>query len=110
MREASYYDKSFFTPAEIDENDHDKGVPIRMIWSKNMYTGLSYAEQLNEVKVPTLVIAGRHDPEAGLSCSEELNEGIPDARLFIFEESGHSPFIEEADLFAETVGSFLNRE
>jgi proline iminopeptidase len=107
MKRASYYDKTLFTPVTIDAGDYDKGVPIRTIWSKNMYSRLSYADRLAEVRAPTLVLAGRYDPEAPLPCSEELRQGIPDARLVVFERSGHHPFIEEASLFAGTVDAFL---
>ena len=110
MEGASYHDKAFFTPVEIDADDYEKGVPIRMIWSKNMYTGLSYADRLGEVRAPTLILAGRYDPEASIPCSEELLQGIPDASLVIFEQSGHFPFIEEASLFTDTVDAFLNGE
>jgi proline iminopeptidase len=95
---------------EIDADDYEKGVPIRTIWSKNMYTRLSYADRLGEVQAPTLILAGRYDPEAPLQSSEELLRGIPDARLVIFENSGHFPFIEEAPLFAQTVEAFLDGE
>lgn len=107
MEGASYHDQVFFTPVEIHEDDASKGVPIRMIWSKNMYKGLSYSDRLQEVRAPALVIAGRHDPEAALPCSQELVEGIPDARLVVFEKSGHAPFIEEGPLFADTLAAFL---
>jgi len=110
MERASYHDKTLFTPVEIDADDPEKGVPIRTIWSKNIYTRLSYADRLAEVRAPTLILAGRYDPEAPLQCSEELLEGIPEASLVVFEQSGHSPFIEEASLFARTVAAFLNEE
>ena len=108
MGRASYYDKGFFTATQIDPDDYEKGVPIRTIWSKNMYTRLSYADRLSKVRVSTLILAGRHDPEAPLPCSEELLDGIPDASLVIFENSGHSPFIEEVSLFLRTVDAFIN--
>jgi proline iminopeptidase len=108
MERESYHDRSFFTPVEIDADDHEKGVPIRTIWSKNMYTRLSYADRLEEVQASTLILAGRHDPETPLRCSEELLEGIPEASLVVFERSGHFPFVEEAAVFAQTVDDFLN--
>jgi proline iminopeptidase len=107
MGRASYHDQSLFRPVEIEADDDQKGVPIRTIWSKNMYARLSYADRLGDVQAPTLVLAGRHDPEAPLPCSEELRQGIPDARLVVFEQSGHAPFVEEAPLFAQTVDAFL---
>jgi proline iminopeptidase len=108
MDRAVYHDKTFFTPMAIDADDTEKGVPIRTIWTKNVYTRLSYANRLGEVRAKTLILAGRHDPEAPLQCSEELVQGIPNARLVIFEQSGHAPFIEEAARFARTVDAFLN--
>ena len=108
MGRASFYDQTLFMPVEVDEDDSGKGVPIRTIWSKNMYSRLSYAGRLAEVQAPTLIIAGRHDPEAPLQCSEELLQGIADASLVISEHSGHSPFIEEEAHFAQTVDAFLN--
>jgi proline iminopeptidase len=108
MAGASYYDPAFFSPLAIDADDHEKGVPVRMVWSQNMYSGLSYAERLGDVQAPTLILAGRHDPQASLACSQELFVGIPDGELVVFEKSGHAPFIEEAALFADTVGDFLN--
>ena len=110
MERASFHDQAFFTPVAIEADDYGKGVPIRTIWTRNMYTRLSYADRLGEVRASTLVLAGRYDPEAPLRCSEELWRGIPDASLFIFEQSGHSPFIEETSLFVQTVDAFLNEE
>jgi proline iminopeptidase len=80
------------------------------MWSKNMYARLSYADRLKEVRAPTLILAGRHDPQAPLPCSEELLQGIAGASLAIFEESGHFPYIEEALHFTQTVDDFLNQE
>jgi pimeloyl-ACP methyl ester carboxylesterase len=110
MGSASFHDQSLFTPAEISSEDYEKGVPVRMIWSKNMYRGLSYAERLGEVQAPTLILAGRHDPEASVACSEELLHGIAGSKLLIFAESGHAPFIEEPARFSAAVAAFLNRD
>lgn len=110
MERVSYHDQTLFTPHEIDADDYEQGVPIRMIWGANMYRGLSYADRLGSVRAPTLVMAGRYDPENPLPCSEELVEGIPAATLVIFEQSGHFPFIEEAPAFADTLDAFLNGE
>ena len=110
MGRAACHDEGLFEPVEVQPDDYGKGVPIRTIWSKNMYSRLSYADRLGEVGASTLILAGRHDPEAPLPCSEELRQGIRDARLIVFEESGHSPFIEEAGLFAQTVDAFLHKE
>jgi proline iminopeptidase len=110
MEGKSYYNQSFFNPVEIEDDDYEKGVPIRTIWSKNMYKQLSYADQLGNVEVKTLILAGRHDPEASLKCSAELQEGIPNSNLVVFEESGHFPYIEGTDLFTQTLTTFLKKD
>lgn len=108
MERVSYHDKSFFEPRKIDADDHEQGVPIRMIWSRNMFKRLSYTDRLAMVQAPTLILVGRYDPEAPVACSQELRQGIEDARMVVFEQSGHFPFIEEPALFREQLDTFLN--
>ncbi len=106
---ASTYDKARFTPIEIDDDDGGKGVPVReVVWGKNMLRRMSYSDRLRAVQAPTLVLVGRHDPETPVPCSQELHEGIPNTKLVVFEQSGHSPFVEEAPLVADTIDPFLN--
>jgi pimeloyl-ACP methyl ester carboxylesterase len=107
MKRASFHDKTLFAPVEIEAGDEEQGVPVRTIWSKNMYSRLSYADRLGEVQARTLVIAGRYDPEAPLPCSEELASGISNAQLVVFKHSGHFPFMEEPERFGEIVAAFL---
>jgi proline iminopeptidase len=38
--------------------------------------------------------------------SRVLNARIPDSQLAIFERSGHSPFVEEPERFAQVMGAF----
>lgn len=64
--------------------------------------------QLPSIAVPTLVTVGRTDWITPVSCSETIVELIPGARLAIFEESGHSPQIEQAEEWTSTVRGFLN--
>ncbi len=61
------------------------------------------------LSVPTLVIHGRHDALMPLAGGEALAAAIPGATLRIFEESGHSPHLEEPDAFNAAVGEFLGR-
>ncbi|MDQ3855189.1 MAG: alpha/beta hydrolase, partial [Chloroflexota bacterium] len=70
---------------------------------------LDYRRRLGELGAPTLLLVGRHDPQMPLACSEELTAGIPDARLVVFEQSGHYPFLEEPEAFWGAVGPFLGQ-
>ncbi|MCX7783946.1 MAG: alpha/beta hydrolase [Meiothermus sp.] len=59
-----------------------------------------YRPRLAEVRAPTLILVGQHDPQCPPACSEEMAQGIPDSRLRVFEQSGHYPFMEEPQPFA----------
>jgi len=59
--------------------------------------------------VPVLITVGRHDWVTPLPASEEIHAGLPNSELVIFENSGHSPQVEEHDLWIATVRRFLSR-
>ena len=59
------------------------------------------------IKVPTLIIAGAEDKLRQPGYAQELGRRIPDARVHVFEGCGHCPNIEQADRFNETVLAFL---
>jgi proline-specific peptidase len=71
--------------------------------------GYDLTGRLHEIRVPTLVIVGRHDWITPVAASEEIAAGIPGAELVIFEHSGHSPQLEENEKFVATVRDFLAR-
>lgn len=71
--------------------------------------GWDIRDRLHEIKVPVLITVGRHDWITPVEASEELHAGLPDSELVIFENSGHSPQIEEHDAWFETVREFLQR-
>jgi len=108
MSEPCYVDRTYFIRLEIDEDDQQKGVPIRSIWSKNIWRKVDYSKRLNKITIPTLICVGRYDPETPLPCSEELVANIPGARLVIFEKSGHLPYKEELESFTDVLKSFLD--
>ncbi|MEQ4301045.1 alpha/beta hydrolase [Plantactinospora sp. B6F1] len=59
------------------------------------------------ISCPTLVTVGRHDWITPVERSETIVELIPDAKLVVFEHSGHSPQLEEAERFQQVVHDFL---
>ncbi len=64
---------------------------------------------VHEIKAPTLIIAGKDDwinpPAQG---ADRIHAKLPDAKLVIFEESGHFPFIEEQPRFNTIVSEWLS--
>ncbi|MGO4689431.1 alpha/beta fold hydrolase [Glaciibacter sp. 2TAF33] len=65
--------------------------------------------KLPSIAVPTLITVGRTDWITPVSCSQTIARLIPNSELVVFEESGHSPQIEQAELWTATVRDFLHR-
>lgn len=63
--------------------------------------------RLHEIVCPTLVVVGRHDWRTPVQAAEAIAARIPNARLEIFEQSGHSPQLEEPEKFQALVREFL---
>ena len=64
---------------------------------------------LRNVTAPTLITVGRTDWITPVACSETIHSLIPDSELVIFEESGHSPQIEQHEEWLAAVRDFLDR-
>jgi proline iminopeptidase len=54
------------------------------------------------------VTVGRTDWITPVSSAETIASLIPNSRLVVFEKSGHSPQIEEAERFQAVVREFLH--
>jgi proline-specific peptidase len=63
--------------------------------------------RLGEIDVPTLVLRGRHDMSTQ-EVSATLARGIADAREVVFEDSSHTPVLEESERYLAVVGDFLD--
>ncbi len=62
-----------------------------------------------EIHIPTLILVGGADFTCPPSQSHILNEGIANSELVIFENSGHLPYVEEAETFFGTVRDWVKR-
>ena len=65
-----------------------------------------------KLKVPTLVIWGYNDPsmiyEVGIELFKCISSNVPGAQLHIFDDCGHSPYIEYPELFNRLIKSFCD--
>jgi len=66
-------------------------------------------DRLKTIQAPALVLCGRHDWITPLEASEEIAREIPNSRLVVFENSGHSPQNEESGRFLGEVRRFLQQ-
>lgn len=88
-------------PPEIERMAEARSHDVyRAMWGPNEWTmtgklvGWDVRDRLHEITVPTLLTAGRHDLCTQLFL-EELQEGFPDAPTILFDNSSHTPYLEE---------------
>ena len=77
--------------------------------SRELMAGCDVVSRLGEIDVPTLILSGRHDFFCPPSQAERLRRGIRASEVVIFEQSGHYPFVEEAEAFRQAVRGWLAR-
>jgi proline-specific peptidase len=63
-------------------------------------------DRLHEIRVPALLLSGAHD-EATPAIVGEVAERIPNAAWILFEQSSHTPHLEEPAAFEAAVNGFL---
>ncbi|MCE9645482.1 MAG: alpha/beta hydrolase [Chloroflexi bacterium] len=109
QREKKFYFKKFNVRAQAyAERTKDtliKIAPLRVFNEKEAPT-FDLRPHLKRIKVPTLVIVGRHDFITNVAMAGEMVKEIPNARLEIFDESGHYGFVEEPEKFHRVVKEF----
>ena len=63
--------------------------------------------KLPSIRQPTLILWGAKDPVAPPQDASFLQKEIPQSKLILFPDSGHSPMIEHPSLFNHELGKFL---
>ncbi|MBI5928251.1 MAG: alpha/beta fold hydrolase [Chloroflexi bacterium] len=71
------------------------------------YGGIEVEDQLPHVTHPVLVLAGRHDRACSVPAAQAIAAGIPNAKLMVFENSGHMTYVEENEHYLKAVRDFL---
>jgi proline iminopeptidase len=108
--EMKFYFKIFDGRAEA-YHERTKDLPVRIAPLKTFNdkeaVSMDLRPHLAKITVPTLVIVGRHDFITNLSMAEEMVKHIPNARLEIFEDSGHFAFVEEPEKFYRVIKEFV---
>jgi L-proline amide hydrolase len=112
-----YFDRHFYRGpqprAELEAMAAGKATDVyRAMQGPNEWTttgalkGWSTRDRLHEIDVPTLVVRGRYDMCTDVIAAELVSE-IKGAREVVFEESSHTPVLEEPDRYLDVVGVFL---
>jgi pimeloyl-ACP methyl ester carboxylesterase len=80
---------------------------IASLWRSLMQR--DYRAALARIEQPTLIIHGAHSHLYGPETAEHLGRAIPDSRIVRFEESGHSPHLEQPELFNDQIAKFAGQ-
>lgn len=67
-------------------------------------------EKLKSLSIPFLISVGRHDWITPVEASEQIAENVKNHKLIIYENSGHSPHVEENEQYLQEVRNFLKEE
>ena len=67
----------------------------------------AYADRLNEIRQPTLVLWGDRDSLIFVSAAKTFSERIPNTEVVILEDIGHIPMEEAPDRTSHAIGNFL---
>jgi proline iminopeptidase len=110
VEEMKFYFKRFDERAEAyHERTKDLSLriaPLKTFNEKEAAT-MDLRPRLKNITVPTLVIVGRHDFITNVAMAKEMVKHIPDARLEIFEDSGHFALVEEPEKFYRVIKDFV---
>jgi proline iminopeptidase len=108
--EMKFYFKQFDARAEA-YHERTKDLPVRIpplkTFNDKEAATMDLRPQLKKITVPTLVIVGRHDFITNVAMAEEIVQRIPNARLEIFEDSGHFVLVEEPEKFYGVIKEFI---
>jgi proline iminopeptidase len=109
-REMKFYFKHFGT-REQAYHARTKDLALRVaplkVFNEREAPTMDLRPQLSKITAPTLVVVGRHDFITNVAMTEEMVKHIPDARLEIFEDSGHFAVIEEPVKFHDVIKEFI---
>jgi 2-hydroxy-6-oxonona-2,4-dienedioate hydrolase len=83
---------------------------FKSAFDNSVYTkiGVERLKQINENKIPPLIIWGRQDRLIPLHYFKIFQEAIRDSQAIIVEDAGHAPFAEKPAIVYEILRTFLS--
>lgn len=106
----TFYDPSVATKELIDEVfETTKSIPkcMRIVAIAKSAQRNNLAEELNEIKTPTLLVWGLNDTITPPIVAHEFNRLIPNSNLKFIDKCSHAPMMEHPHKFNELVEDFL---
>lgn len=63
--------------------------------------------KINQIKIPTLILWGKHDEVVKFNVAERYESDIPNATLEVIENASHSPQLEVPNEVATRINTFI---
>ncbi len=107
-----YYDPTNIEKLVLEPNGFNPDVYFTIVGPDAEFVvggdlvSIDFRERLQEIDVPTLVVAGRYDRVAIPRLSAEYQTFMPQAKFIMLEACGHSPFIEKPQQYFEAIRNF----
>lgn len=106
----TFYDPAVATKELVDEvysitNNRLKVIKIIALAKSAIRNNLG--QELNNIRVPTLLIWGQNDTITPPFVGQEFNKLIPNSELHFIDKCGHAPMMEVPDSFNQLLETFL---
>ena len=110
--EVTFYDPKMATEELVDEvfeitTSRLKVIKVLALAKSAIRNNLG--EELNQIKIPTLLIWGNNDIITPPFVAEEFKKLIPNSELHFIDKCGHAPMMEVPDEFNDILGKFLKK-
>lgn len=102
--EPDQYEMRRMAAARLAAND--RGGYLRALWALR---GFDVRDRIDEVQMPTLLVAGTADRTVPFKLKQELAKGIPGAELVTLSGSGHATPLDAPQRFNQILLSFLEQ-
>lgn len=67
---------------------------------------LEIFRRLSDIKCPTLIVMGQHEVSTPIEFFGAMARNIPDCEMRVMPRSKHFPYVDEPELFVETIRAF----
>lgn len=106
----TFYDPNTATKELVDEvfeitNNRLKVIKIIALAKSAIRNNLG--DELNQIKIPTLLIWGKNDTVTPPFVAEEFHKLIPNSQLHFIDKCGHAPMMEVPAEFNDLLDTFL---
>ncbi len=111
--EYTFYDPNVASKELVDEvyeivNSREKGLRVISMAKSAIHNNM--AEELQHIKIPSLLIWGIQDKITPAFVGEEFHQKLPNSELHMIDECGHAPMMEKPEEFNAILEVFLKQQ